>query len=207
MCWNLDKLIWLFATSFQLFCEIKCDIFEKKSINNHFKQPWLPLTSFDRVHSVHWKLMEWLSLETNQKILCFMSCDWQNQSGSVTNRIGSVTSNEHETFLMNEINNSVCREWIGWRVPVFQDGDYALTMDSASLSTTGGGGAIPFWRWRVCKAQKTPFFSIAVTHRPHIFYSCMSSHPKTHIFSFNLSLNAPWFEKLAFEKKILCISS
>ena len=25
--------------SFQLFCEIKCDIFEKKSINNHFKQP------------------------------------------------------------------------------------------------------------------------------------------------------------------------
>ena len=57
-----------------------------------------------------------------------------------------------------------------------------------------------FWRWRVCKAQKTPLFSIAVTHRPHIFYSCMSSHPKTHIFSFNLSLNAPWFEKLPFEK-------
>ena len=62
------------------------------------------------------------------------------------------------------------------------------------------GGGVPFWRWRVCKAQKTPFFSIAVTHRPHIFYSCMSSHPKTHIFSFNLSLNAPWFEKLVFEK-------
>ena len=66
-----------------------------------------------------------------------------------------------------------------------------------------GGGAVPFWRWRVCKAQKTPFFSIAVTHRPHIFYSCMSSHPKTHIFSFNLSLNAPWFEKLAFEKNTM----
>ena len=66
-----------------------------------------------------------------------------------------------------------------------------------------GGGALPFWRWRVCKAQKTPFFSIAVTHRPHIFYSCMSSHPKTHIFSFNLSLNAPWFEKLAFEKNTM----
>ena len=67
-----------------------------------------------------------------------------------------------------------------------------------------GGGAVPFWRWRVCKVQKTPFFSIAVTHGPHIFYSCMSSHPKTHIFAFNLSHNAPWFEKLAFEKKILC---
>ena len=66
-----------------------------------------------------------------------------------------------------------------------------------------GGGAVPFWRWRVCKAQKTPFFSIAVTHRPHIFYSCMSSHPKTHIFSFNLSLNAPWFEKLAFGKNTM----
>ena len=65
------------------------------------------------------------------------------------------------------------------------------------------GGAVPFWRWRVCKAQKTPLFSIAVTHRPHIFYSCMSSHPKTHIFSFNLSLNAPWFEKLAFEKNTM----
>ena len=66
-----------------------------------------------------------------------------------------------------------------------------------------GGGAVPFGRWRVCKAQKTPFFSIAVTHRPHIFYSCVSSHPKTHIFSFNLSLNAPWFEKLAFEKNTM----
>ena len=31
----------------------------------------------------------------------------------------------------------------------------------------------------------------------------MSSHPKTHIFSFNLSLNAPWFEKLAFEKNTM----
>ena len=68
------------------------------------------------------------------------------------------------------------------------------------LKSPGGGGAVPFWRWRVCKAQKTPFFSIAVTHRPHIFYSCVSSHPKTHIFSFNLSLNAPWFKKLVFEK-------
>ena len=74
---------------------------------------------------------------------------------------------------------------------------------SHALRPRGGGGAVPFWRWRVCKAQKTPFFSIAVTHRPHIFYSCMSSHPKTHIFSFNLSLNAPWFEKLAFEKNTM----
>ena len=62
------------------------------------------------------------------------------------------------------------------------------------------GGAVPFWRRRVCKGQKTPFFSIPGTHRPHIFYSCMSSHPKTHIFAFNLSLKAPWFEKLACEK-------
>ena len=38
----INYYIWLFATSFQLFCEIKCDIFEKKSINNHFKQPWIP---------------------------------------------------------------------------------------------------------------------------------------------------------------------
>ena len=37
----INEYIWLFATSFQLFCEIKCDIFEKKSINNHFKQPWV----------------------------------------------------------------------------------------------------------------------------------------------------------------------
>ena len=35
----INQYIWLFATSFQLFCEIKCDILEKKSINNHFKQP------------------------------------------------------------------------------------------------------------------------------------------------------------------------
>ena len=35
----INQYIWLFATSFQLFCEVKCDIFEKKSINNHFKQP------------------------------------------------------------------------------------------------------------------------------------------------------------------------
>ena len=41
------------------------------------------------------------------------------------------------------------------------------------------GGAVPFWRWRVCKAQKTPFFSIAVTQRPLIFYNRMCSHPKT----------------------------
>ena len=40
-----------------------------------------------------------------------------------------------ETFCMKEINNSVYREGIGWGVPVFQDGNYALTMDSASLST------------------------------------------------------------------------
>ena len=76
-------------------------------------------------------------------------------------------------------------------------------IESPLGSEIPGGGAVPFWRWRVCKAQKTPFFSIAVTHRPHIFYSCMSSHPKTHIFSFNLSLNAPWFEKLAFEKNTM----
>ena len=31
----------------------------------------------------------------------------------------------------------------------------------------------------------------------------MSSHPKTHICSFNLSLNAPWFEKLEFEKNTM----
>ena len=46
-----------------------------------------------------------------------------------------VTLNKHETYFMNEIDNSVFREGIGWRVPVFQDGDYALTIDSASLST------------------------------------------------------------------------
>ena len=43
-------------------------------------------------------------------------------------------------------------------------------------------GAVPFWRRRVCKAQKTPFFSVAVTQRPLFFYNCMCSHPKT-----------PWF--------------
>ena len=46
-----------------------------------------------------------------------------------------VHLNKQETLFMNEINNSVFREGIGWQVSVFQDGDYALTMDSASLST------------------------------------------------------------------------
>ena len=80
------------------------------------------------LHSVHWKLMEWLWLETNQKILRFMSCDWQK-------RRESVTPNKHEAFFMNEINDSVFREGIGWWVPVFQDGDYTHKMDSANLST------------------------------------------------------------------------
>ena len=31
----------------------------------------------------------------------------------------------------------------------------------------------------------------------------MSPHPKTQIFSFNLSLNAPWFVNLAFEKNTM----
>ena len=38
-----------------------------------------------------------------------------------------------------------------------------------SIFEKNPGGAVPFWRWRVCKAQKTPFFSIAVTQRPLIF--------------------------------------
>ena len=33
--------------SFQFFCEIKCDIFEKKSINNHFKQPCLLQSTYN----------------------------------------------------------------------------------------------------------------------------------------------------------------
>ena len=86
----------------------------------------LPLTSVHRVHSVHWKLMEWLWLETNQKILRFMSCDWQNRSGS-------VTSNKHTTFLWMKLIIRVFREGIGWQVPIFQDDNYALTMDSTNL--------------------------------------------------------------------------
>ena len=46
-----------------------------------------------------------------------------------------------------------------------------------------GGGSSPILEATPCKGQKTPFFSIAGTHRPHIFFTvCMSSHPKTHIF-------------------------
>ena len=48
---------------------------------------------------------------------------------------------------MNELNNSVFWEGIGWRVPVFQDGDYALTMDSASLSTCQM--VVPFGNYQV----------------------------------------------------------
>ena len=45
-----------------------------------------------------------------------------------------------------------------------------------------GGGAVPFWRRRVCKGQKTPFFSIAGTHRPHIFLQLHELTPKDPYF-------------------------
>ena len=44
------------------------------------------------------------------------------------------------------------------------------------------GGAVPFWRRRVCKGQKTPFFSIAGTHRPHIFFTVAWAHTQRPIF-------------------------
>ena len=56
-----------------------------------------------------------------------------------------------------------------------------------------GGGAVPFWRRRVCKAQKTPFFSVAVTQRPLFFYNCMCSHPKTPWFFIFFSHRMPNF--------------
>ena len=46
----------------------------------------------------------------------------------------------------------------------------------------GGGRAVPFWRRRVCKGQKTPFFSIAGTHRPHIFFTVAWAHTQRPIF-------------------------
>ena len=55
------------------------------------------------------------------------------------------------------------------------------------------GGAVPFWRRRVCKAQKTPFFSVAVTQRPLYFYNCMCSHPKTPWFFIFFSHRMPNF--------------
>ena len=88
----------------------------------------LPPTSFNCYTAYigsWWNHFDWKPTKT---ILRFMPCDRQN-------RRGSVKSNKHETFSMNEINNSVFWEGIGWRVLVFQDGNYALTMDSASLST------------------------------------------------------------------------
>ena len=45
-----------------------------------------------------------------------------------------------------------------------------------------GGGAVPFWRRRVCKGQETPFFSIAGTHRPHIFLQLHELTPKDPYF-------------------------
>ena len=50
------------------------------------------------------------------------------------------------------------------------------------------------------RVKRPPFSASLAPIDPIFFYSCMSSHPKTHIFAFNLSLKAPWFEKLACEK-------
>ena len=53
------------------------------------------------------------------------------------------------------------------------------------------GGAVPFWRRRVCKAQKTPFFSVAVTQRPLFFLQLHVLSPKDPmIFYIFLSPNA-----------------
>ena len=40
--------------------------------------------------------------------------------------------------------------------------------------------ALPLWRWRGCKAPKTPIFSAAKWL--HIFADCLCCHPKTHFF-------------------------
>ena len=42
-----------------------------------------------------------------------------------------------------------------------------------------GEGALPLWKWRGCRAPKTPIFSAAVTQWPHIFADCLCSHSKT----------------------------
>ena len=49
ICWKLDNSTYLIiCTGFLTFCEVKYDIFVKKSINinNHFKQPWSSLVQF-----------------------------------------------------------------------------------------------------------------------------------------------------------------
>ena len=60
-----------------------------------------------------------------------MSCDRQNQS-----RL--VSSNKHDftqtPFFMNELIIQPFGKESNYEFPVIQDGDYALTMDSASLS-------------------------------------------------------------------------
>ena len=33
----------IICTGFPTFCEVKCDIFVKKSINKRFKQPWIEM--------------------------------------------------------------------------------------------------------------------------------------------------------------------
>ena len=43
MCWNLHKSTYphlIICTGFPTFCDVKYYILVKKSINNHFKQPW-----------------------------------------------------------------------------------------------------------------------------------------------------------------------
>ena len=57
-----------------------------------------------------------------------------------------------------------------------------LSLNSLNFPRRGGGGAVPFWRRRVCKGQKTPFFSIAGTHRPHIFLQLHELTPKDPYF-------------------------
>ena len=66
-----------------------------------------------------------------------------------------------------------------------------------------GGGGVPFWRWRVCKAQKTPFFSIAVSHRPHIFTVAWALTQRP-IFFHLICHSMPHDLKSWHLKKILC---
>ena len=61
------------------------------------------------------------------------------------------------------------------------------------LSTRGGGQSHSGGDTYV-RVKRPPFSASLAPIDPIFFYSCMSSHPKTHIFAFNLSLKAPWFE-------------
>ena len=54
---NLDDLTYpIICTGFPTSCDMKYDILVKKSINNHFKQPWVAMFLFQDFSRIHQRL-------------------------------------------------------------------------------------------------------------------------------------------------------